>query len=74
MPTAEGGLPEPAGPLLRGTGEVREEDPTRRGPVSPRRARPSGPAPPTAARCGGARRVTPGTAEVASGLTFDQVE
>jgi hypothetical protein len=73
MPTAAGGLTEPAGRLLRGTGEVREEDLPRTGLAVTRiavRARTSD---------GGTllwlvRRVTPGTGEAMSGLAFDQVE
>jgi len=73
MPTAEGGLTEPAGRLLRATGELREEDLPRTGRTVTRtavRAR----TPDGRTLLWQVRRVTPGTGEAASGLSFDQVE
>jgi hypothetical protein len=73
MPTAEGGLTEPASRLLAGTDDLREEDLPRTGLTVTRtavRARnPDG-----TTLLWQVRRVTQGTGEATGGLSFDQVE
>jgi hypothetical protein len=73
MPTTEGGLTEPAGRLLRGTDDLHEETLPRTGLTVTRtavRAR----TPDGTTLLWQVRRLTPGTGESTSGLTFDRAE